>query len=363
MPATRSDKEPPRGIGGPGMAGPQPFPEAKLIAQPKNDKELAAAVKQLAAEVAALGRFSGSVLVAVDGKPLVDNAWGKADREQKVANTAETSYDTGSVGKLFTQIAILLLVDAGELSLDDPFGKYLTSYQNGDIAGKVTIRQLLLHTSGMSDIFSHITPEINLSSMRKVKDFLPLFAEKPLEFAPGSQNHYSSTGYIVLGMVIEAVSGEDYYKYIEEHVLKPAGMTHSGFFDRTKLPPAVAHSYDDARDVTNMHAVQGSPAGGLHASTGDLFRLVQAVDAGKLLKKESVKVLRDLIPHPPNAPPPADATRLTAYGIAGGAPGVSAQLAIDPMGRYTRVVLCNGSPPMAMSMAATIGEWIKQMPK
>jgi hypothetical protein len=112
-----------------------------------------------------------------------------------------------------------------------------------------------------------------------------------------------------------------------------------------------------------MHAVHGSPAGGLQASTGDLLRLVQAVDGGKLLKKESVKVLRDLIPHPPNTPPPADETKLAAYGIAGGGPGVSAQLAIDSTGHYTRVVLCNGSPPMAMSMAATIGEWIKQMPK
>jgi hypothetical protein len=91
--------------------------------------------------------------------------------------------------------------------------------------------------------------------------------------------------------------------------------------------------------------------------------MVQAIDAGKLLKKESVKVLRDLIPRPPNAPAPADESRLTAYGIAGGAQGVSAQLAVDPTGRYTRVVLCNGSPPMAMSMAATIGEWMKQMPK
>ena len=361
--APGAGSEPSRRIGGPGMAGPQPFPEAKLIAQPKNDNEVAAAVKQLAAQLASSGRFSGSVLLAVNGKPLVDNAWGEADREHKITNTPETSYDVGSVGKLFTQIAILQLLDANKLSLDDPFGKYLTSYPNGEIAGKVTIRQLLLHTSGMGDIFDNVKPETNLSSMRQLKDFLPLFAQKPLEFAPGSKTHYSNTGYIVLGMVVEAVSGDDYYKYVEQHILKPAGMTRSGFFDRTKLPPFVAHSYDEGRDVTNMHAVRGSPAGGLQASTGDLLRLVQAVDGGKLLKKESVKVLRDLIPHPPNAPPPADETKLAAYGIAGGAPGVSAQLAIDPTAHYARVVLCNGSPPMAMSMAATIGEWIKQMPK
>jgi hypothetical protein len=140
-------------------------------------------------------------------------------------------------------------------------------------------------------------------------------------------------------------------------------MTHSGFFDRTNLPPTAARSYDDGRDVTNMHAVRGSPAGGLQASSHDLLQLVQAIDAGGLLKKESVETLRDLIPHPPNVPSPADDTKLTAYGIAGGATGVSAQLSIDSTGRYTQIVLCNGNPPMAISLAATMGEWIKQMPK
>jgi D-alanyl-D-alanine carboxypeptidase len=351
-------------MGGPGGPGrPQPFAEAKKIAQPKSEKELASAIKQLADELASVGRFSGSVLVAADGKPLIENAWGEADREDKVPNKPDTSYDVGSIGKLFTQIAILQLVEAGKVTLDDPFGKYLTNYPNTDVAGQVTIRQLLLHSSGMGDFLDSITPDTKLSSMRQLEDFLPLFAQKPLEFAPGSQTHYSNTGYVVLGMVVETVSGDDYYKYVEEHILKSADMAHTGFFDRTRLPGTVAHSYDDGRDVTNNHPVRGSPAGGLQASAGDLFRLVKATDAGKLLKKESVKLLRDLIPHPPNAPPPEDETRLVAYGIAGGAPGVSAYLAIDPTGRYTRVVLCNGSPPMATSMAATISEWIKQMPK
>lgn len=347
--------------GGPGMRGPAPFPEARPIPQPTNDDELGAAIKQLAAQLASSGKFSGSVLVAADGTILVDNAWGEADREHKIANTSDTSFDIGSIGKLFTQIAVLQLVEAGKLSVNDAFGKYLTSYPNRDIAGKVTIRQLLLHTSGMGDFLENITPGTNPASFRGLRDLLPLFAQKPLEFPPGSQTRYSNTGYVVLGMVVEAVSGEDYYTYVEQHILKPAGMTHSGFFDRTKLPAAVARNYDEAKDVTTLHMVRGSPAGGLHASAGDLFRMVQAVDAGKLITKDSVKILRGLIPQRPDAPSPVDGTKLEAYGIAGGAPGVSAQLAIDAMGRYTRIVLCNGSPPMAMSMAATIGEWIRGM--
>ena len=348
---------------GPKMSGPpQPFPEAMAIAPPKNTEELKSATEELAHKLSAAGRFSGSVLLAVDGRAVVENGWGDADRKLKTTNTAETAYDVGSIGKLFTQIAILQLLDAGKLTLNDPFAKYLPDYPNHEISEKVTIRQLLLHTSGMGDFLDSVTPETNLSALRELKDFLPLFDQKPLAFPPGTQVQYSNAGYIVLGMVVEAAGGEEYYKYVERQILKPAGMTRSGFFDRTHLPSRVARSYDGGQDVTQMHPVRGSSAGGLQATVGDLWRLVQAINAGKLLKGESVQVLRDLIPHPPGASPPADATKLEAYGIAGGAPGVSAQLAVDPSGRFTRIVLCNSTPPMAMAMAATIGQWIKQMP-
>lgn len=346
------------GPGGP----PPPLPEAKAIPQPRNDEELAAAIKKLADTLGSSGRFSGTILVAADGKPLVEGAWGEADREQKIPNTAETAYDVGSIGKLFTQIAILQLLEKGKLSLDDPFGKYLTSYPDPDVASKVTIRQLLLHSSGMGDIFDQSGSE-NLGSMAELKDFLPLFAHKPLAFEPGSANLYSNAGYVVLGMVVEAISAENYFSYIKSHILEPAGMSRSGFFDRKHLPAFVAHSYQDGKDVTGAQPERGCPAGGLQASAGDLLRLVQTINSGKLINKESVKLLREMIPHPPNAPLPSDETKLTAYGIGGGAPGVNAGLAIDPTGRYTRVVLCNAGPPMAMSMGAAISEWIKQMPK
>lgn len=370
----RAQQPPPNGkpLDGPGQSGlhpgpggpppPPPLSEAKTIPQPKNDRELAGAIKKLADTLASSGRFSGSILVAADGKTLVDGAWSEADREQRTANTAATAYDVGSIGKIFTQIAILQLLEAGKLSLDQPFGKYLANYPDSDIAGKVTIRQLLLHASGMGDIFDQGGP-VDLGSVTELKGFLPLIAHKPLAFEPGSAKRYSNAGYVVLGMVVEAVSEENYYSYIQAHILEPAGMSRSGFFDRKHLPAFVAHSYDDSKDVTGTHAQRGSPAGGLQASAGDLFRLVQTINDGKLISKESVKLLREMVPHPPNALPPSDETKLIAYGIAGGAPGVSALLGVDPSGRYTRVVLSNAGPPMAMSMGAAIGEWIKQMPK
>jgi len=348
---------------GPGMLRPEPFPEAKEIAPPKNETELAAAVEKLGNQVAAAGRFSGAVLLARDGKPLVEKAWGLADRARHVANTTETSFDVGSLGKLITQIAILQLVQAGKLSLEEPFGKYLTDYPNRDVASKVTLRQLLVHASGMGDIADAATLEAKAGSLRTLKDFVPLFASDALAFPPGSQMRYSNAGYVVLGRVIEAVSRQDYYNYAEKNILEPAGMKHSGFFDRDRLPATAARSYDHGVDVTTMHPVRGAPAGGLQASVGDLLQLVAAIDTAKLISKQSIVELRDLVPRPPNAPPPVDATRFAAYGIAGGAPGVSAQLNVDASARYTRIVLCNGSPPMASSMAATIGDWLKQMAK
>jgi len=361
-PGASSTGGPVRRILGPG-APPEPFPEAQSISPPKNEKELASAIKQLATQLAASGRFSGSILMSAGDDTLVNDAWGEADREHKVSNTPETAYDVGSIGKLFTQIAVLQLLEKGKLALDDPFGKYLPDYPERTIAGKVTLRQLLLHRSGLGDIFNGITPQTKLGSITELKGFLPFFADKPLEFEPGTNNRYSNAGYIVLGLVIESVSKENYYTYIKEHVLTPAGMTRSGFFDRNHLPPSVARSYEEGEDVTGMHAGRGTPAGGLQASIGDLVRLVQAINSGKIIGKDSVKVLREMIPRPPDAPAPADETKLMAYGIEGGAPGVSGQLVIDPTGRYTRVILCNGGPPMAMSMGMTIRGWIRQLPK
>ena len=181
---SKEPSEPRRQLLGPGSP-PQPFDEARAMAPPKNDSELATSVKQLAGQLAQAGRFSGSILLMADGKRLVDDAWGQADREQMIANTPETAYDIGSIGKLFTQIAILQLLDAGNLALDEPFGRYLPDYPDREIANKATLRQLLLHRSGMGDIFDRITPETKVETMTELKDFLPLFVGKPLDFEPG----------------------------------------------------------------------------------------------------------------------------------------------------------------------------------
>ncbi len=356
---------PMRPDGGPGamkLQPPQPFPQAAQIPPPKNEIELAAAISKLGDQLAAEEKFSGAVLLAVDGKRLVEKAGGLADRTAKLPNTTETSFDIASIGKLFTQIAIFQLHQAGKISLDEPFAKYLKDYPNAEVAGKVTVRQLLMHSSGIGDIAAPGVRETKAGALRSLKDFVPLFAREPLAFEPGSQKRYSNAGYVVLGRVIEEISGEDYYQYIENHILAPAGMNHSGFYSRTELGPNVARSYDGDTDVTRKHWVRGTPAGGLQATVGDLLRFIEAIDTAKLIEKDFIPVVRDMIPRPPSAPQPSDPNRLMAYGVSGGAEGVNAQLNIDAIGRYVRIVLCNNSPPMASQMSTTIGEWLKQLP-
>ena len=210
----------PGGPGGPGQrivigggpdGPPEVYPEAKAMPQPKNDAELAAAINTLAAKLAEDGKFSGSVIWAKDGEALVNGAWGFADQNRGTANTPDTAYDIGSIGKLFTQTAVLLLVEQGKLSLDDTVGRHLKDFPNKAVAEKVTVRQLAMHTSGLGDIFDQFRDRIpDFAHMTELRDFLPLFADRPLEFEPGAQERYSNAGYIVLGLVIEAASGENY---------------------------------------------------------------------------------------------------------------------------------------------------------
>ena len=112
-----------------------------------------------------------------------------------------------------------------------------------------------------------------------------------------------------------------------------------------------------------MHPRLGGSAGGMQASARDLYRLVVALNSGKLIRPESFEIIRSLVPAPPNVPARADRTKKLTYGIQGGAPGVSAQLVIDPTGPYIRIVLCNSGPPMASAMGATIREWTSHLPK
>ena len=325
----------------PPASSPSTRPLAPAISQAELVKRLTSAIDSLSR----VGDFSGVVVLAKDGAPVYESAHGLANRERSIANNLQTAFNLGSINKVFTQIAIMQLVAAGKLNLDSTVAKYWPDYPNQDVARKVTIRQLMRHTSGIGgDIFAAPSGG-KRSDVRKLKDYLPLFVNEPLQFEPGSKNAYSNAGYIVLGLLIERLSGRDYYSYVREHIIEPAGMTRTGSFAVDSLPPNTAIGYtrggmDAPRDApvrpnTQELPGRGSSAGGGYSTAQDLLKFLKA------LREQRIA----------NGLP-------AGLGIAGGAPGINAVLEGDLPGGYDLVVLANLDPPAAMRVARMTRGWL-----
>lgn len=308
-----------------------PIEEAELV------RRLAAAVDSLAAN----GQFSGVVVLAKNGASVFERAYGMADRAGSRPNTVETLFNLGSINKFFTATAIRQLAAAGKLDLDATVERYWPDYPNRDVASRVTIRQLLAHRGGVAgDIFA-APPGGTRASLRHNRDFLPLFVGEPLAFEPGSRQAYSNAGYVLLGMIVERVSGEDFYEYVRRHITEPAGMTRTMYIASDSLPPDVALGYTtsnpdgtrsaESRPNSEMLPGRGSAAGGGYSTARDLLRFLAALRAGRV----------------PGGPP-------AGIGAAGGAPGLNAMVEGALPGGYDLVVLANLDPPAAMRVARLV---------
>jgi len=240
------------------------------------------------------GRFSGVILVVQDGRVLFREAWGLADREWSIPNTPTTKFRVGSLTKQFTAVSILKLQEAGKLSIDDPVSKF---YPQAPTAwSKVTIKHLLTHRSGIPsytaiagffDAQSHValTPD----------QIVALTRDKRLEFEPGSRFAYDNTGYILLGMVIEKVSGQAYADYVKTQILAPLGLSNTGYDVSGEVLPMRARGYDvrkgkaynaDYLDMSLPYA-----AGSLYSTVDDLAIWEEALQSGKLIKAASLTAM------------------------------------------------------------------------
>lgn len=322
-------------------------------------QELDAKLGQMAAE----DKFSGAVLIGKDGKVLWQKAYGYADREARIPNTVGTRFNLGSMNKMFTSVAIAQLVQQGKLRFTDTIAQVLPDYPNRETASKVTVDQLLTHTSGLGDFFG---PEFfqKKESLHELKDYLPLFAGKPLQFEPGTSWSYSNAGFLVLGLMVEKLSGQSYYDYVQEHIFGPAGMKKSGSPTATETASDLAVGYMNANGQlkrnTDSLPWRGSSAGGGYSTVGDLFRFDQALREHKLLNAELTDTITSGKVHPPRFPEGAK----YAYGFGdrminghrivghnGGGPGINAQLDMHWDRGYTVVVLANRDPRVAEEWA------------
>jgi len=321
-----------------------------------SESELIAALRKKLDEDSAEDRFSGAALVARNGKPVFSQAYGLADRERKVPNTLKTRFRIGSMNKMFTATSILQLAQAGKLGLDDPVGKYLTDYPNKDVATKVTIRQLLTHTGGTGDIFG---PDFDAHrlELRTLQDYLKLYGNRAPQFEPGSRWEYSNYGFILLGAIIEKVSGQSYYDYVRECVYAPAGMSSSGSEPETEAVPERSIGYtrmgaDGLHPNTETLPYRGTSAGGGYSTVEDLLKFANALEEHKLLNAEFTDLLTTGKVDARGAryafgfqDQMINGTR--CFGHGGGAPGMNGDLEICPGPAYVVAVLSNMDPPAA----------------
>lgn len=276
---------------------PPPGSQKKL-----SDRELVRQIEALMNKLVAADAFSGTLLVAKDGRPIFKKAYGLASKAYNAPNRIDTKLNIASVTKIFTAVAIFQLVEQGKLSLADTVGKILPDYPNKQVAGKVTVHHLLSHSSGLGDY--HGAKYIcRKGVLRQIRDYLPLFVDEPLSFEAGQRMQYSNVGYILLGLIIEKVSGENYFDYVRNHIFKPAGMTDTDFYETDVDTPNLATGYTNFKDLgddnfefhlgerrnTSLYnEAKGSSAGNSFSTVDDLLRFSIALRGYKLLSAKSL---------------------------------------------------------------------------
>ncbi len=306
--------------------------------------------------------FSGAVLLTSAGETLLEAGVGYADRATSTPITPATRFGLASVTKMFTAVAIADQVAAARLAFDTPVVDVLPPERRpSTLRPDVTVHHLLCHSSGIADYheeepldgseeadYADLWISRPAYSVERPADFLPLFADLAPYWPPGERFWYSNAGYIVLGLVLEEVTGRPYTEVVQERVFDRAGMSDSGFFRFDEVRPDVATGYVQAPDGswrTNIYGmpVIGGADGGAQSTCRDLDRFLTAYDDGTLLGD-----LRDVVIHPHSD---AGDGFFEGYGVhlypdgrfghGGGDPGVAVLVHRWPEEKANLVVLCN----------------------
>lgn len=314
-------------------------------------------------EQAAAAGFSGSVLIADGAQVLFERSYGLADPATGTAVATDTRFNLASSGKLFTTVAVLQLVQRGKLDLDARVGRYLPDWPVAEVRDRVSVRQLLLHTSGLGSFWG---PEFEAKRARlqSLSDYAPLLQKAPA-FEPGSRWQYSNSGFQILGLIVEAASGEDYYSYVSRHIFEVAGMRDTGYFaiDGQARGVAVPHKGGTGEDrletVARMPEPRGGAAGGGYSTPRDLLRFHRALTDGALLDarhREQLFAAVDM-PGSPEGRPPHGLGMLrigvgndVVYGHPGGAPGIGVDFRAARGSGWALVLMSNVSEPFALAL-------------
>lgn len=241
--------------------------------------------------------FSGAILIAENDEIIDKRACGLSSIEYDVQNKIDTKFNIASITKMFTAVAALQLYEQGRIDLKTPIGKYLRDYPNEIVRNSVTVHQLLTHTSGLNNFYVNDLDKIKNSDYEEISDFVPLFANDTLLSKPGTKYDYSGTGFVVLGLIIEKVSGENYYDYIKENILEPANMLETSEIQVDSIVKNKASGYtsgfgqNEKLKKNDYYLTKASPAGFYYSTIDDLFKFSKALRSYKLLDKETTELM------------------------------------------------------------------------
>jgi CubicO group peptidase (beta-lactamase class C family) len=260
-------------------------------AQTPGAKRLAAKVDEYMNAAVKFEKFSGRILIARDGLPLVTRSYGMANYELKAPTTPKTVFQIGSVSKQFTAMAIMQLKERGKLQVNDSICKYL---EDCPAAWQpITIHQLLTHTSGIRG-FSTLPDwdeRISVSSYTRT-GFVKEFRDLPLQFVPGEKYTYSNSGYYLLGLIIERTSGKSYGEFLSENIFVPLGMKSSKYNEHPTLVPNRATGYywelDSFISAPNENLALSFASSGIYTTVEDLLRWDKALYTEKLVSRKSL---------------------------------------------------------------------------
>jgi len=335
------------------------FLTSVCLAQDKPQVEMVARMEQIVQSYVPTKQFMGSVLVAQNGKILLDKGYGFANLEWEIPNTPATKFRLGSITKQFTAASILLLEERGKLKVEDPVKKYMP---DAPVAwDKITIFHLLTHTSGIPNFTSFPDYESKEAQSMTPQQLVDWFKDKPLEFEPGTKWNYSNSGYVLLGYLIEKISGQSYAAFVQQNIFTPLDMKDSGYDSHSALITHRASGYSHGKDgPVNAGFVNMTiplSAGALYSTTEDLLRWEEGLFGGKLLKPESLSKM--ITPFKQDyafglGVSTKNGHKMIAHN--GGIEGFNTSLIYYPDDKLVVAVLANLNGPFADQIAAQLGE-------
>ena len=326
---------------------------SQVINQPD---QLAQKIDALVKQYQDLDIFSGVVLVAEKGEPVYQKAFGQSNREHGTANTMSTYFDIGSINKLFTKVLVMQLIEEGKIQPDDLLGKFLNGFPE-EAATKVTIKELIDHTSGYGDYMQ----EPGFFDLPKSEQTIPALVERirkmPLDFEPGTEWQYSNAGYLLLGGIIEEVTGKPFYQNILDRIVIPLGMTHTVVDEKKEATPNRAIGYmktmfGSLESNENLLLIP-TPAGGFIMTAEDLFKFIEAYFFSDQLVSPAGKQYDDFYPFIQKLKKDGG-----AIPVAGGFEGANALALVDIQRHLDVIVLANMDEPVAENLGKAIYDLI-----